>query len=813
MPKSQGFGSVFINGDNYEVIKVGDSLIKRRYDMPDNIGYTVLKIKCSSGSNVLNIFNQLNSNIESIKIINESTNINVNTKTTLPNLNVDSESTNQYTTWTLSNGTYKVFIRGEFSIKNSTCEILKVQFQNNLTTGYKMFYNCNIVKANSDYEIKIPNSMVNTKSMFENSNINHTAKVNLLTTTNCYAMYRNCNNLKRIHMNYIEVFDNENRLSPNLLEENHYECFIGCENIRCSNKEGDINNKPKVFLWNDIPYTWGGPESLNVFEVVMNSTNGMTLTLVQNYYDETDTESLLTLSYYKDEFKNKRNKKEILSKKNEEEVILSKYVPSGNFEELSETDWGDGTINMEASHTYNTEGIYLVKTKLQVNNISSWLTNTNITRIKQIRNDVTNLQYAFANCESLVSVDTINFNNRNKIKNAEYLFNYCYNLTSIDITKWNLKNIDYISGLFSDCNSLKTIIGIEDLDISNTIDASYILSGTAITTLDVNRWNISNVKYINGLFSYCNELTSVTGIRNWQSNGVERISGLFAYSAKLRSIDLTGFDTSKVVNASYLFENCKELVSVTGLNTWNTDNFETIHSMFFHCEKLESIDLTGWNISKVTSLFNMFAYCTSITSIKGIENWDVSNITEMYQVFRESKLLKTLDLSKWNVSKVTNFNRFLNQCHSLETAGDLSNWKTPALTDADYMFNQAHKLKTLKLTNFDTSKLTNAAHIFNCGDDAMEEYDIVLTYNETTNISFNSFSFTYRIKYITIKGTPNVQQITSLVNILRNHTTDGAILDISNLSSEITNILTTNTTLITNMTNIGWVFFTSDLVQ
>ena len=75
---------------------------------------------------------------------------------------------------------------------------------------------------------------------------------------------------------------------------------------------------------------------------------------------------------------------------------------------------------MEASHTYNTEGVYLVKTKLQANNISTWLTNTNITRIKQIRNDVTNLQYAFANCESLVSVDTINFNNRNKIKNAEY---------------------------------------------------------------------------------------------------------------------------------------------------------------------------------------------------------------------------------------------------------------------------------------------------------------------------------------------------------------------------------------------------------
>lgn len=31
LPKNQGFGPVLINGKNYEAIKVGDSLIKRRY--------------------------------------------------------------------------------------------------------------------------------------------------------------------------------------------------------------------------------------------------------------------------------------------------------------------------------------------------------------------------------------------------------------------------------------------------------------------------------------------------------------------------------------------------------------------------------------------------------------------------------------------------------------------------------------------------------------------------------------------------------------------------------------------------------------
>ena len=173
---------------------------------------------------------------------------------------MDNGSTNQYTTWTLPNGNYKVFIKGEFSIKDSTCEILKVKFQNNLTTGYKMFYNCNVIKANLEYGIKIPDSMTNTESMFENSNIDHTAEINLLTTTRCFAMYKNCTNLKKIHINYIEAFNNESTLCPNLSESDYDECFTGCSNIRCGNLNSNTNNKPAIFLWDNIPYSWGGLE-------------------------------------------------------------------------------------------------------------------------------------------------------------------------------------------------------------------------------------------------------------------------------------------------------------------------------------------------------------------------------------------------------------------------------------------------------------------------------------------------------------------------------------------------------------------------
>ena len=200
----------------------------------------------------------------------------------------------------------------------------------------------------------------------------------------------------------------------------------------------------------------------------------------------------------------------------------------------------------------------------------------------------------------------------------------------------------------------------------------------------------------------------------------------------------------------------------------------------------------------------VFHECYELTSIKGIEDWDTSNVTDMGGTFRECKPLKTLDLSRWNVSKVESMNRMFNQCGSLETVGDLSNWITPVLTDATYMFNNT-KIKSLKLTNFDTSNVTSAAHIFNCGAD-LEEYDIVITFGDNDYMPFNDFAFCSSIKYITIKGVPDVTRMISFVGILKDQTDTGAILDISQLSDEIKNSLMANTTLVNNAAAKGWTF-------
>ena len=74
------------------------------------------------------------------------------------------------------------------------------------------------------------------------------------------------------------------------------------------------------------------------------------------------------------------------------------------------------------------------------------------------------------------------------------------------------------------------------------------------------------------------------------------------------------------------------------------------------------------------------------------------------------------------------------------------------------------------------------------GCTSLEEYDIVITFGNN-NMPFDETTFDSSIKYITIKGTPDIDRMTSFVDILKDQTATGAILDISRLSDEIRNNL------------------------
>jgi len=111
----------------------------------------------------------------------------------------------------------------------------------------------------------------------------------------------------------------------------------------------------------------------------------------------------------------------------------------------------------------------------------------------------------------------------------------------------------------------------------------------------------------------------------------------------------------------------------------------------------ESIDLRKLDTSKVTDMSYMFAWAgfwSTDFELKGADDFDVSNVTNMTHTFgamaRDAKTV-VIDLSRWNVSKVTNMHEMFDGAGYFSTTfglGDLSGWDVSNVTDMTNMFRQ-----------------------------------------------------------------------------------------------------------------------------
>lgn len=92
------------------------------------------------------------------------------------------------------------------------------------------------------------------------------------------------------------------------------------------------------------------------------------------------------------------------------------------------------------------------------------------------------------------------------------------------------------------------------------------------------------------------------------------------------AIDLSGLNTSKVINMSYMFYGCSVLSSPIILNTDNVTNFRF---MFTGCWNIKTIDLSKYNISEYTNSLGMFDGCCSLKRliIRSFGNYALYNDT------------------------------------------------------------------------------------------------------------------------------------------------------------------------------------------
>ena len=255
------------------------------------------------------------------------------------------------------------------------------------------------------------------------------------------------------------------------------------------------------------------------------------------------------------------------------------------------------------------------------------------------------------------------------VDNIDMVQNVCTNYSSIKNVVFDESFKTYaptsLSGFFNGCETLETISGLEYLNTEKVTEMDNMFNGcSALTSLDLTKFNTANVEFMYHMFNGCSALTSLD-LTKFNTANVTDMSFMFKGCSALKSLDLTNFNTAKVTNMSFMFSGCSALTSLD-LTNFNTANVTDMSSMFSGCSALKSLDLTKFNTAKVKIMYMMFNGCSA---------------------------LESLDLTNFNTAKVEYMNDLFNGCSALTTIYASDKFDTDNVINGSDMFTGCEKLK------------------------------------------------------------------------------------------------------------------------
>jgi len=330
--------------------------------------------------------------------------------------------------------------------------------------------------------------------------------------------------------------------------------------------------------------------------------------------------------------------------------------------------------------------------------------NENITKIKKLFDEIINC--IESNIESYILIEESMVNNYIKeLRNFQLLRNLNNEKLFKNCLLEELKKINKDEKIKSKFNSLINIyrkikldntIKREPLDKLDFLDKNQIIK----ITYKINEKNQENkyVKLFDEIFVKNNkDKFSSVKINNRK---IKELKAYYRYleSDKKLELELEEDKKEKIVDMSYMFNNCKNLVSFD-FSGFETKNIISMEAMFQLCpldgEKIFKSILSfksfgAENLLKIQDIRAMFCKCIKINSFPDLLN----NF-----------------FSKDN--KIENISMLFNGCINLKGNVNIEKWTTTNLTDMSYMFNRCGNLTEINLGKINTSKVKNMCGLFN----------------------------------------------------------------------------------------------------
>ena len=213
-----------------------------------------------------------------------------------------------------------------------------------------------------------------------------------------------------------------------------------------------------------------------------------------------------------------------------------------------------------------------------------------------------------------------------------------------------------------------------------------------------------NMTSMEGMFYNCAELTSIYLSTSFGTTNATTMKDMFNNCRKLESLDLSIFNTDKVTTMEGMFYDCWALKTIK-LPYGFANNVKSMRSMFYSCKTLTTIKVdTHFYTWDVTDMGYMFSGCEKLDMSELVKDFNTRYVTDMDHMFWNCKALKSINLRKWDMGKVTDTGCMFSGCSSLTTIYRNDNWSKLAITTGGSMFSGCTSLKGGKGNSYNSSK-------------------------------------------------------------------------------------------------------------
>lgn len=207
-------------------------------------------------------------------------------------------------------------------------------------------------------------------------------------------------------------------------------------------------------------------------------------------------------------------------------------------------------------------------------------------------------------------------------------------------------------------------------------------------------------------FNNTSDRRKLLSVDQWGSTVWSSLQNAYWGCSNLTAISATDVPIlSSVITMVNAFRDCSSLVVAPMMNNWNMSNVTDMSAMFTFATSFNQF-IGDWDVSKVTNMQSMFVGASLFN--QPLTNWNVGNVTNMFSMFNGA-ISFNQPLTTWNVSNVINMFNMFSTATSFNQPID--NWDVSNVTNMSAMFQGASAFNQ-PLNNWNVGNVTAMSVMF-----------------------------------------------------------------------------------------------------